>query len=259
MRGLFFGAALGFLLGLVAKELDLTTVISFHGDRTLLVLASAVAGALLGLVRFDKLLVLGAATVLSLWLLVALTPLTERMGEGLVRREPPQKADAVFVLASGLQQDGELSSVAMSRLLGGLELLGEGFAPRLVLSELPPPNPRYRDAAAALMNSLGMSHEILVVGPVLNTHEEAVAVGALAREVGFERVLVVTSPSHSLRASLALEAEGVNVISVPSVETTFDYENLGAEVHGDDRVRAFGPLLHERVGLLYYRYKGWSR
>jgi hypothetical protein len=51
----------------------------------------------------------------------------------------------------------------------------------------------------------------------------------------------------------------VNVISVPSVETTFDYENLGAEVHGDDRVRAFGPLLHERVGLLYYRYKGWIR
>jgi uncharacterized SAM-binding protein YcdF (DUF218 family) len=109
------------------------------------------------------------------------------------------------------------------------------------------------------MKSLGMSHEILVVGPVLNTHEEAVAVGALAREGGFERLLVVTSPSHSLRASLALEAEGVNVISVPSVETTFDYENLGAEVHGDDRVRAFGPLLHERVGLLYYRYKGWIR
>jgi uncharacterized SAM-binding protein YcdF (DUF218 family) len=181
------------------------------------------------------------------------------MGEGLVRRDPPQKADAVFVLASGLQQDGELSSVAMSRLLGGFELLGEGFAPRLVLSELPSPNPSYREAAAALMKSLGMSHEILVVGPVLNTHDEAVAVGALARESGFERLLVVTSPSHSLRAALALEAEGVDVISVPSVETTFDYENLGAEVHGDDRVRAFGPLLHERVGLLYYRYQGWIR
>jgi uncharacterized SAM-binding protein YcdF (DUF218 family) len=242
-----------------SRRLDFTTLISFHGDRTLVVLALAVAGALLGLARFDKLLVFATAAGLSLWLLVALTPLTEWMGEDLVRRDPPQKADAVFVLASGLQQDGELSSVAMSRLLGGLELLGEGFAPRLVLSELPLPYPRYRQAAGDLMSSLGMSHEILVVGPVLNTHEEAVAVGALARAAGFERLLVVTSPSHSLRASLALEAEGVNVISVPSVETTFDYENLGAEVHGDDRVRAFGALIHERVGLLYYRYKGWIR
>jgi hypothetical protein len=71
------------------------------------------------------------------------------------------------------------SSVAMSRLLGGLELLGEGFATRLVLSELPLPWPRYRDAAQKIMGPLGMSQEILVVGPVLNTHDEAVAVGKL--------------------------------------------------------------------------------
>jgi uncharacterized SAM-binding protein YcdF (DUF218 family) len=246
-------------MGLVAKELDVTMAISFYGDRTLVVLASAAAGALFGLARFDKLLVFGAATCLSLWLLVALTPLTQWMGESLVRRDPPQKADAVFVLASGLQHDGDLSTVAMSRLLRGLELLGEGWAPRLVLPELPSPGPRYRDAACDLMDSLGLSHEIFEVGPVHNTHEEALAVSELSRELGFERLLVVTSPGHSLRASLALEAEGVNVISVPSVETTFDYENLGDEVRGDDRLRAFGVLIHERVGLLYYRYKGWIR
>jgi len=259
MRGLFFGAALGFLLGLVAKELDLTTVISFHGDRALVVSSSAAMGALLGLVGLGKLLVVAASAGISLWLVVAFTPLTRWMGEPLVRRDPLQKADAVFVLASGLQADGDLSTAAMSRLLGGLGLLGEGWAPRLVLSELPHPYPRYRDAACDLMDSLGMSHEILVVGPVLNTHDEAVAVGELVRELGFERLLVVTSPSHTLRASLALEAEGVDVISVPSVETLFDYENLGAVARGDDRVRAFGALLHEQVGLRYYRYKGWIR
>lgn len=259
IRGLFFGAALGFLVGLIAKELDFATVISFHGDRTLVVLASTAVGALLGLARFEKLLVFAAATGLSLWLLVALTPVTQWMGQELVRRDPLEKADAVFVLASGLQSDGDLSTAAMSRLLGGLELLGEGWAPRLVLSELPLPGPRYRDAAADLMTSLGMSQEILSVGPVLDTHEEAVAVGKLAREVGIKRLLVVTSPSHSLRASLALEAEGVKVISVPSVETTFDYENLGTLARGDDRIRAFGVLVHELVGLRYYRYQGWIR
>ena len=259
IKGLFLGAGLGFLIGLVAKELDFATLISFWGDRALIVLSSAAIGALLGLARFERLLTVGAAASVSLWLLVAFTPLTHWMGETLVRRDPLQKADAVFVLASGLQADGDLSTAAMSRLVSGLELLGDGWAPRLVLSELPLPRPRYRDAACDLMDSLGLSHEILVVGPVLNTHDEAVAVSELARELGFERLLVVTSPSHSLRASLALEAEGVKVISAPSAETMFDYENLGGVARGDDRVRAFGVFLHERVGLLYYRHKGWIR
>jgi len=259
IRGLFFGAALGFLLGLVAKELDFATLISFQGDRALIVLSSTAMGALLGLARFERLLVVVAAAAFSLWLLVAFTPLTQWMGEPLVRRDRLQKADAVFVLASGVQPDGDLSTVAMSRLLGGLELLGEGWAPRMVLSELPLPWPRYRDAAVELMDSLRLSNEILVVGPVLDTHDEAVAVSELARELGFERLLVVTSPSHSLRASRALEAAGVEVVSVPSVETTFDYENLGAVTRGDDRVRAFGVFIHEHLGLLYYRYKGWIR
>ncbi len=259
IRGLYFGGALGFLLGLLAKELDFATLISFHGDRTLVVLPSVAMGALLGFARFDKILVLAATAGVSLWILVALTPLTQWMGEALVRRDPLRKADAVFVLASGLQPDGDLSSVAMSRLLGGLELLGEGWAPRLVLSELPLPWPRYRDAACDIMDSLGMSQEIVVVGPVLSTHDEAVAVGEIARELGFERLLVVTSPSHSLRASLALEAEGVDVVSVPSVETMFDYQNLGTVVRGDDRIRAFSVFIHEYVGLWYYRFKGWIR
>ena len=259
IRRLFFGGALGFLLGLVAKELDFATLVSFWGDRTLIVLSSTAVGALLGVARFERLLVVAAAAAVSLWILVAFTPLTHWMGEPLVRREPPRKADAVFVLASGVQPDGDLSTVAMSRLLGGLELLGEGWAPRMVLSELPLPWPRYRDDAVELMDSLRLSNEILVVGPVLDTHDEAVAVSELARELGFERLLVVTSPSHSLRASRALEAAGVEVVSVPSVETTFDYENLGAVTRGDDRVRAFGVFIHEHLGLLYYRYKGWIR
>ncbi len=259
IRRFFFGAALGFLLGLVAKDLDFATLISFHGDRALIVLSSAAVGALLGLARFEKLLVLGATAVVSLWLAVAFTPLTQWMGEGLVRRDPLGKADAVFVLASALQADGELTTSAMSRLLSGLSLLGEGWAPRLVLSELPPPASQYAEAARKLMDSLGLSHEILQVGPVRNTHDEAVAVGALVRDRGFERILVVTSPSHSRRASRALETEGVKVISAPSVETAFDYENLRVAFRGDDRLRAFGPIIHEQVGLLYYRYKGWIR
>src|SRR3989304_3268570 len=153
IRGLFSGAALGFLLGLVAKEVDFAPLVSFQGDRALIVLSSTAMGALLGLTRFERLLVVVAAAAFSLWILVAFTPLTQWMGEPLVRRDRLQKADAVFVLASGVQPDGDLSTVAMSRLLGGVELLGEGWAPRMVLSELPRPWPRDRDHAVELIDS----------------------------------------------------------------------------------------------------------
>ncbi len=251
------GTALGFTSGLIAAELDFATLVSFHGDPTAVVLLTTGLGSLMALAGMRRLVAVLTFSCALLWLLVSLTPLTYWMAAELVRREPPAKADAVFVLASGLQSDGELSTVAMSRLLRGLELLGEGWAPRLVLSELAEPSPRYRDAACELMDAFGMNNEVLAVGPVGNTHDEAVAVGALARDFGLKRLLVVTSPSHSRRAAAALEKQGVRVVSVPSVETMFDYERLATGLHGQDRVRAFGPFLHEYAGLLSYRVRGW--
>jgi uncharacterized SAM-binding protein YcdF (DUF218 family) len=259
LRTLLYGATLGLLFGLIAKELDFASAVSFHGDRALIVLGAVLGGGVLAVLRLEALLKLLVALAAALWLAVAFTPLTHWMSQPLARRDAPEKADAVFVLASALQYDGELTTAAMSRLLRGLELMGEGWAPRLILTELPLPRPRYERPARDLMRSFHLSHEILTTGPVFDTHDEAVAVSELARKHGFERLIVVTSPGHSLRASLALETQGVRVISVPSVETQFDYESLGKIRRGDDRLRAFGVLLHEQVGLVYYRYRGWIR
>lgn len=251
------GAALGCLIGVIIKDLDLPLLVSWWHGRIFLVPTCILLAVLIWMSRWRSLASLTALGVALLWLAVAFTPLTVWMENGLVRRDPPQKADAVFVLASGLQYDGEPSSSAMSRLVRGLQLLGEGWAPRLILSELPPPYPKYKDFACQLMDSFGLEQEIIVVEPVSNTHDEAVLVGAVFRDWGFERVIMVTSPSHSRRAAAALEARGVRVISVPSMETDFDLEQLHHVARSDDRVRAFGPLLHERVGLLYYRLRGW--
>jgi uncharacterized SAM-binding protein YcdF (DUF218 family) len=66
----------------------------------------------------------------------------------------------------------------------------------------------------------------------------------------------VTSPTHSRRAALALEREGVDVVSSPCRETRFDLETLDRP---GERLMAFGSLIHERLGLLYYRWRGWVR
>lgn len=252
------GAVTGFFIGLLAKELDLATLVSYHGDSVPIVVVSAALGALAAPTPLRKPVRAAAIGLALLWLLVAATPLTHWMGEGLVRSDPLVEADAVFVLGSGLQPDGDLTVNAMSRLVKGLQILGEGWAPRLVLSELPEPLPRYRDAACEIMTSLGMEQEVVAVGPVRNTRDEAMAVAALARDFAFENILLVTSPSHTRRAAAAFEAQGLSIVSIPSVETSFDYENLGRIPRGDSRITAFGSLIHEYAGLLYYRMRGWT-
>ena len=250
------GACYGLLAGILIKDLDLTTVVSFWGDRSLVAASAALVGAALWPTRLRGLLGWGVLSLAILWSAAAFTPLTTWMARGLERRDALRKADAVFVLASYLQQDGEFSTAAMSRLLRGLELLAEGWAPRLILPELPH-GPSYRSAACEFMNRFGLDYEIVSVGPVRSTHDEAIAVAEAARDFGFEHLLVVSSPSHTRRAAAALEAQNIRVTSVPAQETTFDYGNLHDNWRGDHRLRAFPMLVHEHVGLLVYRLRGW--
>jgi uncharacterized SAM-binding protein YcdF (DUF218 family) len=248
------GMAVGGAAGLLLIELNLPSLVSYWGDPSPLVVGAAIVGAALWGTRFRGLVLAATLTLALLWSAVAFTPLCRWLGRGFPRRDPPAAADAVFVFSSRLQSHGELTSASMSRLLHGLELLGEGWAPRLILSELRPPQPSYAAAADALMVHLRLGRELLTVGPVSNTHDEAVALAALLREKGWKRVLVVTSPLHSRRACAALEGQGVEVISSPATETRFDLEGL---YRGDERLVAFGALLHERLGLWIYARRGW--
>jgi uncharacterized SAM-binding protein YcdF (DUF218 family) len=252
---LAIGAAVGALGGFFARDLDLMTLASYGGDRTPpLVAAGAVMGALVWLTPLRRALAALVGLLALAFALVAFTPLCAWMYEGLPRRDVLAPADAAFVSASRLQSDGELTSAALSRLVHGLEVIGEAEAPRLVHSELPPPYGSHAAVARTLMERLGLHAELLAVGPVRDSHDEAVAVAALGRERGFRRLILVTSPTHSRRAAAALEHEGMTVISSPCMETRFDLERLD---RADERLGAFGNLLHERVGLYVYARRGW--
>lgn len=254
--GVACGLALSALAALLLRDLDAPTLISYQGDYTTLTAVVVLVLFLFTLTRLRVLVAAGTLLLALLWLTVAFSPLVPALARGLVRRDPVQPADAVFVLASRLQEDGDLTSPAMSRLLRGLELVGQGLAPRLILSELAPERPPYAPAARALIEHLGLKVDLLTVGPVRNTREEAVAVARLAREKSFGALILVTSPLHSRRAAAVFEKEGLRVLSSPGQETRFDLELMQRP---DERLLAFGDVLHERVGLSVYRWRGWIK
>jgi uncharacterized SAM-binding protein YcdF (DUF218 family) len=247
------GLAVGGLAGLVAVDLDLPSLASMWGDRTLLVPLFAVAGALLWLTPLRR-LVAGLAWLLAvLWIVVAFTPLTSWLAQGLVRRDPVEAADAVYVFSSQVQEDGDPSANAMSRLFEGLELLAEGRASRLIVSEVPPPAGAYEPLARAWVARFVPRAEVLSLGRIHNTHDEGVALARLFRAKGWKRVLAVTSPTHTRRAAAVLEKQGLAVVSVPAAETLFDLRGP----HPGDRREAFAAVAHERIGYVVYRHRGW--
>ena len=246
--------AAGGLAGFLAVDLGLPSLVSWWKDWTYIVVAAAFIGAAVWLTPLRRLGVLAVGLLAALWLAVAFGPLTAWMSDGLVRRDPLQAGDAVFVFGSSVQPDGDPSPNSMSRLLRAVELVAEGRARYLVVSEIPPPAGRFTPLARDWVARFAPSAEVLTVEHIYNTHDEAVAVKALFEERGWTRVLAVTSPTHTRRAAAALEAQGLEVVAVPAIEINFDLEGLGFP---SDRREAFGALAHEWLGLYVYRRRGW--
>lgn len=216
------------------------------------------AGAVLGALSWGRLktgLLAMTVALLALWLSVAFTPLVAWFGHGLVRRDALAPADAVLVMASRLQPDGQPSAAALARLLHALELTVEAKTKHLVVPELAPPAPSYGALARHLASRLGVTVEIASTGPVQRTREEAVQAAALCRREGWRRLLVVTSPTHSRRACAAVEQEGLDVICSPAMETEYDIETLDRP---SDRFIAFRSVLHEWLGVWLYHRRGWA-
>lgn len=248
------GAALGAVVALLAADLGLYGALSYWDDSAPFVVALAVLGALAAPTRVRGAFVAAATGLGVLWLAVAFTPLSLALTGGLVRRDAPRSADAVVVLSSNLQDDGDPTPVELQRLTRAIELVAQGYARRLVVTELQPPAPPHAPRAAAACTRLGVACDVVSAGLARNTHDEAVIAAELFRARGWRTLLLVTSPTHSRRAAATFEARGLEVVSVPCVETKYDLESLSRP---RERLDAFGSALHERLGLWLYRRRGW--
>jgi uncharacterized SAM-binding protein YcdF (DUF218 family) len=242
------GLLLGALFGLAGSQLGITQGLKHP------ILIPAVLGAVVALTKARPAVWAAAAVVLIGFFIVGYTPLARVLVAGLEIRDDLGSAPAVVVLSSSVHKDGSLTSHAQERIVQGYLILGKGYAPRLVLTRGSPPAGSWVDSVAAQMSALGLHMPIEVVGPVRNTHDEALAVAKFAREKGWDHVILVTHPWHMRRAKAVFEKAGLHVLCSPCVEGRCD---LRAMDDPGDRLGAFRYWLHEAVGYRVYKWRGW--
>lgn len=245
-RGVLEGAAIGAALAVLAAYLgELRGTVPL---LLLLVLGGGVAGAF---APARRVLRGGAGVLAALLAACLLTPVLRAPLAALTLSQPPVRADAIVVLGAGVQcGTGTLDPHSLARLVRGLELWRAGYAPRLTVSEQsdllgPASCPRLSDLQRAQIRALYPQGgpEVFTLRRVTTTRDEAARIRDLARERGWRRVLVVTSPSHSRRATRLVAAGGVEAVSVPAEEVEFDLTLPSPH----DRLAALRTLLYEAL------------
>jgi uncharacterized SAM-binding protein YcdF (DUF218 family) len=225
------------------------------------VLILAGVGALTGVARLTSWLVgLIQVTTLTV-LIVALSPVSERIADGWVREDivADSGVGAVVVLSGGLNPDTTISAQALDHLISGLELLRAGKSSLLVTTTTETVFPTgFVDSSidqARVLALSGSRAEWIRTPPGRSTRDEAVESAKLLMPRGIRSVAVVTSPMHTRRACATFEALGFVVACVPARLRSLDGRPLRPEPA--DRLAAFGDWVYEISAIIEYRIRGW--
>lgn len=108
--------------------------------------------------------------------------------------------------------------------------------------------------------NLPAGHEIVSLRPCADTRDEALHFAALAKDRGWERVLLITSATHMRRAAATFRAVGVEPVPVPCNYLSIAFTEPGPVRIGIPGVTGFdnfGVWSHEIVGRLMYWRRGW--
>lgn len=251
------GAALA--LGTMEMAVTLGAAYATGVGETALRLSALVLGAVLAPTRAARWLWLSSAATATLLLVVLFTPLVERPIRSLLRADAPGlPADAIVVYSGSMTDGGHIGEMALSRLVSALDDAQRLGIRDIVISE------QTREVRGKIMSTvadqqrlaglLGGTVLVHVVRDVRNTHDESLAFAAVARTEQWSRLHAVTDPLHARRACASLEATGVSVMCAPSTPRNVSFSQLDSP---GARITVTGPALHEAVGYLAYRLRGW--
>ncbi len=222
---------------------------------------AAAAGAAVGWIT------LLCGTPFPVWLVETL----ERPYAGVKPAAQPA-ADVIVLLGGGVDpavhEVGNLHlTIAGDRVVMALELARLAKAPVLCVSGGHAKFGRYRwieaDLVARAIVDRGLTAaEVVSFGGCTDTHDEAMRLRQLAVTRGWRRVLLVTSAVHMRRAAATFRTEGFEVIPAPCNFLTALSEEAKPPIAGLPTpygFTLFSAWLHEQIGWLEYRRRGWIK
>ncbi len=215
----------------------------------------------------------------SVWLVMTVmtcTPLSSYLLAGLENEMPKVKlaelpqADAIICLGGGaepglMEPVGVRLKSAADRLSTAVTMAAAGKAPLLILGGGGYPHDGEMRSEADAVGDYLRAHfhlptDVHSLGVCSDTHDEAVKVAALMQQRGLKQCLLVTSASHMPRSVAVFRKAGVNVIPVPCNYTS-SLNRVGdpcwVHLPHADGFNSFDGWLHEMIGFLVYRMRGW--
>jgi len=213
-----------------------------------------------------------ALTLGTSWLYLCSTALFADYLMGILEDPFPPKAlsatpqaDIIVLLGGAVRGDvhmgtlGDLSQQA-DRLVHAVALQKAGKAPRvLVTGGAEAGNRSEAEIMRDLLVVMGVpAKAILLEEASRNSYDNAVHTAAMLRQMGADRILLVTSAFHMRRSVAVFAAQGVTVIPAPT-----DYQRLAGHGGPPRWLPAVSDLwqstyaLHEILGYWVYRYRGW--
>lgn len=183
------------------------------------------------------------------FLAAAYTPLAEVCCERALLAPRIGPADAVVVLGSGVDPEGELTGSSQRKALQGIELHHEGLAPLLVFVGA---DSQEGEARRRFALELGVSGEAILTGSGAHTtRDEALQAAALLRPHGARRVLLVTGALHMRRAAGLFARAGLEVSPAPISDT------YCREAIPEQRLVLATLLVREALALAYHHLAGY--
>ena len=181
---------------------------------------------------------------------------------------PTAEAQAVVIVSSGVyaplppQPKFIAGAATYSRTLHGAWIAQQAPDLPIVVSgglERHGPGSAHADVMKQLLLQLGVdASRIVAERESRNTHENAALTWGLLEPSGIRRIVLVTDALHLRRAELCFRSVGFEVEPSPiHLEPDPALGQLATWVPQADALRKADSIIHELVGLIYYRLRGW--
>ena len=205
--------------------------------------------------RMKRKLVSTATAVLAGVWLIFYSPLVWGVGAPLKIEQTPRPVDAILVFAGGVGESGRPGQGYEERVQYAADLYRRGLAPHLIFSSGYAYTMKEAEVMRALALSLGIPESAITLETAaINTYQNVTHCAVILREHRWKSALVVSSPYHMRRVDAVWHKHAPDLQAIYTPVPKSHY----FETSGRVQLQHWQAILHEWLGLAYYKWKGWA-